>query len=277
MIHQIWFDLGNGSSPREDWCKTWRDMNPSWSYKLWNESECRDLIRDEYPFFLKTYESYKYDIERIDSVRYFILHKFGGFYVDTDAICLKSLDQVLQDFPGDLGVVESGSKVYGVECNNFFIYSKPPNDGHEVTRVDDFWLTVFEEMMERSLRTYSMKTIEVLEMTGPFMLNSVITSSGVGFTLYPWKLFNSEDGLLTDSMYIYHFSLVSWTGPGKFITHLVTDRWVTVITLIALCLLISLECKIFHVLLLYLLWNLYHFTLYFLGRWRTDRLSNPRD
>ena len=48
--------------------------------------------QEHYPWFLPTYRSYPYDIQRVDVLRYFILHHHGGIYIDLDMGCLKKLD-----------------------------------------------------------------------------------------------------------------------------------------------------------------------------------------
>ena len=47
----------------------------------------REFIEKMYPWFLKTYDGYTQEIMRIDAVRYFILHYFGGIYLDIDMEC----------------------------------------------------------------------------------------------------------------------------------------------------------------------------------------------
>jgi len=39
------------------------------------------LIRDKYPWFLKTFKGYPHSIQRADALRYFVLHEFGGIYL----------------------------------------------------------------------------------------------------------------------------------------------------------------------------------------------------
>jgi inositol phosphorylceramide mannosyltransferase catalytic subunit len=41
----------------------------------------------EYPWFLETYDSYLYAIQRADSLRYFLLAHYGGIYLDLDDVC----------------------------------------------------------------------------------------------------------------------------------------------------------------------------------------------
>ena len=44
------------------------------------------LIVARYPWFLETYDGYPYPIQRADSIRYFVLHHFGGIYIDLDDV-----------------------------------------------------------------------------------------------------------------------------------------------------------------------------------------------
>ena len=51
-------------------------MHPSWEYKLWTDEDNRNLIKDHYPWFLKTYDEYDVNIKRVDAVRYFYLYHY---------------------------------------------------------------------------------------------------------------------------------------------------------------------------------------------------------
>ncbi|KAI8627787.1 nucleotide-diphospho-sugar transferase [Xylariaceae sp. FL1651] len=69
-------------------------LNPDWEYKLWTAKVSREFIEYEFPWFLSTYDSYKFPIQRIDVIRYFALRHFGGIYIDLDNGCLQSLDAI---------------------------------------------------------------------------------------------------------------------------------------------------------------------------------------
>ena len=43
--------------------------------------------QEHYPWFLPTYQSYPYAIQRVDVLRYFLLHSLGGVYIDLDMGC----------------------------------------------------------------------------------------------------------------------------------------------------------------------------------------------
>ena len=58
------------------------------------------MIKNHYPWFLDTYNNYKYKIQKIDAIRPFILYHYGGMYVDLDYECFKPFDDAI-DFNKD--------------------------------------------------------------------------------------------------------------------------------------------------------------------------------
>tara|TARA_B100001093_G_C26796933_1_gene1001551 strand:- start:12 stop:884 length:873 start_codon:yes stop_codon:yes gene_type:complete len=93
-IHQIW--LGNKKLPRKyyKWMKSWKNLNHDWEYKLWTEENIKDLG-------IKEFNVYSKEINpgfRSDIVRYIILKKFGGLYVDTDFECVKPIPNSLLNY-----------------------------------------------------------------------------------------------------------------------------------------------------------------------------------
>jgi len=87
IIHQLW--IGSKPAPIK-LMNTWRDKHPEFEYIFWNEIEfekrglifkCKDKI-DE--------------IEEIngkaDIIRWEILYKYGGIFIDADSICIEPFD-----------------------------------------------------------------------------------------------------------------------------------------------------------------------------------------
>ncbi|KAJ3568610.1 hypothetical protein NP233_g5605 [Leucocoprinus birnbaumii] len=72
-----------------------RDMMPDYEYMLWTDAGSREFIAEEYPWFLETFDGYKYNIQRADVIRYFVLHHYGGVYIDLDIGCLRPVDPLL--------------------------------------------------------------------------------------------------------------------------------------------------------------------------------------
>lgn len=56
--------------------------------QLWTNEKSRDFIAAEYPWFLDTFDGYKYPIQRADSIRYFVLAHYGGTYIDLDDVSI---------------------------------------------------------------------------------------------------------------------------------------------------------------------------------------------
>ena len=77
--------------------RTWRDeckmLNPCWEFKLWTDDDNLNLVKTFYPELLPLYEGYDVAIKRIDAVRYMMLHKYGGVYMDMDMTCLRSFNE----------------------------------------------------------------------------------------------------------------------------------------------------------------------------------------
>lgn len=71
------------------------DLHPDWQYKFWTNDTTYHLLMSEYPWFLETWNSYKYPIQRADSIRYFILEMYGGIYIDLDNGCKRDLTPLL--------------------------------------------------------------------------------------------------------------------------------------------------------------------------------------
>jgi inositol phosphorylceramide mannosyltransferase catalytic subunit len=92
IIHQIfhnWKAPGNETIP-SDWDEvraTCKLHNPDFEHRLWTESASRAFLAEHYPWFLHTYDGYKFPVQRIDSLRYFLMLKFGGIYLDLDNVC----------------------------------------------------------------------------------------------------------------------------------------------------------------------------------------------
>jgi GT2 family glycosyltransferase len=90
IIHQIW--IGNKPAPTK-FMQTWKDKNPDFEYIFWNEKE---IIKRDIVFKCKE----KIDeIEEIngkaDIIRWEILYKFGGIFLDADSICIEPIDNEL--------------------------------------------------------------------------------------------------------------------------------------------------------------------------------------
>lgn len=69
---------------------SWRRFHPEWRYELWTHERMEAFVREQYPSCLPLFLGYPDQIQRVDAVRYMILHHFGGMYADLDIECLRS-------------------------------------------------------------------------------------------------------------------------------------------------------------------------------------------
>ncbi|KAI5959165.1 CSH1 [Candida pseudojiufengensis] len=71
------------------------NLHEDYQYILWTDEMAREFISEEFPWFLKTWDNYKYNIQRADAIRYFALYHYGGVYIDLDDGCERRLDPLL--------------------------------------------------------------------------------------------------------------------------------------------------------------------------------------
>ena len=83
IIHQMY----RTTELPEDWAhvpRAWKQLHADYQYMLWTDEQLRQLIADDYPWLLATYDAYPHDTQRWDASRFAILHKYGGVYADLD-------------------------------------------------------------------------------------------------------------------------------------------------------------------------------------------------
>ncbi|KAH8892269.1 hypothetical protein GQ53DRAFT_600731, partial [Thozetella sp. PMI_491] len=113
QIYQNWNDPNDSTLPShwEDARKTCINLNPDWEFKLWDITSSRAFIEVEYPWFLESYDAYKFPIQRVDTLKYFVIRHYGGIYVDLDNGCAASLEPLtyLPAFTtdGDVGALSN--------------------------------------------------------------------------------------------------------------------------------------------------------------------------
>jgi mannosyltransferase OCH1-like enzyme len=95
QVHRIWL----AGTPEPDWIRpfadTWR--RPGWTLRQWSgPEELAPLVNQD--IYDRADELWPGDASRLraDLLRYEILHRLGGVYVDADFECLRPIDVLLE-------------------------------------------------------------------------------------------------------------------------------------------------------------------------------------
>lgn len=175
-IHQIWSGLTE-PLPKyfELLAETWKDNHLEWEYILWDHRMMNDFVAENYPELQSKYLGLNHNIQRWDAIRYLILYKSGGMYVDFDYESIEPLDDILKGHsccfssePEEHAQFVNEKRIY---FNNALMASVP---GHPfMKQVID---AVFDE--SNNGEQFPNKMFEVLKTTGPLMLCDVYEKYG---------------------------------------------------------------------------------------------------
>lgn len=93
IIHQIHLGGSAYTNNMKKWQASWKIKNPTFQYMLWTDHIIRKIpIKNR-----ETLASCSNFSEKSDILRYEILYKYGGVYVDTDMECLREIDTFLKN------------------------------------------------------------------------------------------------------------------------------------------------------------------------------------
>lgn len=118
IIHYCWYGRGKYDATIEKCIESWKQICPDWEFRLWNEENSPMEI----PWCKETYKYQKYAFVA-DYVRFYALYKFGGVYLDTDMLLLKSLEPFLghEVFMGREDAETASMGIIGAEKGHCFM------------------------------------------------------------------------------------------------------------------------------------------------------------
>jgi len=76
----------------------WEEKHPTWEVRFWSDQDIAQFVHEQFPQYEEMWKSYRFMIQRVDSVRYMILYHFGGIYSDMDIYPATALDNLLQQW-----------------------------------------------------------------------------------------------------------------------------------------------------------------------------------
>lgn len=178
IFHQTW-KVSQRPSKTRDWLLSCRTLYPDWDFVLWSDQENTRLIAQYYTWFLETFMKYDSNIKRADAVRYFILHRYGGVYMDLDFICLKHAAPLFQ----------KGLPTFGIQYTAFNSEDLLTYEFARLGSIANAWMAsqpgdlVFDIIIDQL--THSSNEENVLHATGPHFLTKVLQDNyfNVNFSL----------------------------------------------------------------------------------------------
>lgn len=72
--------------------KKLRDLHPAWTYRLWTDDDNRNFVKSHFPEFFDIFQALPKNIMRADVIRYLLMYRLGGLYMDLDYEMLKPFD-----------------------------------------------------------------------------------------------------------------------------------------------------------------------------------------
>lgn len=139
--------------------KTCIEENPSFKYTFWNKTMVDRLVDTHYPELKELYYSYDHWVKRADVARYLVLHHMGGWYLDMDIRCKRSLDELEERaIAGKYSVVFRYTDPWGIS-----------NDFIGITQQHPF-LTDTLKALPYSYKWYIVPYASTIFSTGPMFL-----------------------------------------------------------------------------------------------------------
>lgn len=164
IIHQVWSGI-EGPLPEEfkSLGETWKRDYPDWEYRLCDNKMMIEFVKNEYPEHWFVYQKYPFNVQRWDAIRYLILERIGGMYIDFDYESLRPMNDLLENktccFSFEKAV---GGTLFAV-FNNAMMLSAPNHPFMQ--KIVKF---VFSRMT--LIAQYNSKNLAVFNTTEPYAL-----------------------------------------------------------------------------------------------------------
>jgi len=107
-------------------------LHPEWTYILSTDEDNEKLVKEEFPQYYEVWKNLPKKIQQVDAVKYMLMYKYGGFYLDLDMNPCKNLNELRTKAKGNILVSTLfGWKVY-TECAWFA--STPRHPFHHASK-----------------------------------------------------------------------------------------------------------------------------------------------
>ncbi len=164
IIHQIWSGINEPLPPRFKLLgETWKRDYPAWQYEFWDNQRINTFIQEHYPQYWYVYCKFQYNVQRWDAIRYLILDRIGGMYVDFDYESIKPMDDLIEGrtccFALEKDFISNHFRIF----NNALMISTPEHP---------FIQRIVKYVFSKTIFSYehAPKNMTVFNTTGPYAL-----------------------------------------------------------------------------------------------------------
>lgn len=238
IIHQSWYNTKEDIP--NDWKESkreWIKKHPGWLYVLWNKQMSRDFISKHEPHFLDTYDNFKYEIQRIDSMRYVVLKWLGGVYSDLDIVPRENIE-----------------KYFIISNNNIYLVQSANTPGHYTNAfmisksilASDFWDLAIEKIKYNTKNGwYIGKWMTTMNTTGPILLTETVNdySEVIGKIPQTFNLQSIHDNIVDKRIpVLINLNGGSWHSfDAKLFNFIYSHKWSIIIISILLIIIIIMS------------------------------------
>jgi len=171
IIHQIWSGIEDPLPQYyKDFSETWKCDYPDWEYILWDNGKMNSFVLENYPEYWDAYNQFPYNIQRWDAIRYLILYKMGGMYVDFDYESVRPMGKIIENntccFSQEPVRHRSMTEEF-FDFNNALMLSIPQHF---------FMMKIIDTIFSNSYNKSDKKYRDVFGSTGPWIINRIYNS-----------------------------------------------------------------------------------------------------
>lgn len=194
LLHLVWVGKANQPEYLSKHISKWKDLMPEWNVRLWTNE---DLTTEEVEIdsLIKIHEAEK-GTQKADILKYYIVWKYGGIYVDADVEPIRSLEPII--YMSDLVICHHNEIVWDYIGVGFFAAKR----NHPVLR------KAVDICMSAELNTP-----EPNMTTGPRAFGMAVASvppSDMKYTELPLDCFYWPEGGMTPNRFGSHFFAKAW-------------------------------------------------------------------
>lgn len=197
ILHCIWVGSAAPPSTLKTYLDTWYKLMPSWEIRLWTNA---DITTRNFPEkAIALINKAEKGAQKADIMRYFIIERYGGVYMDVDVIPTRSLEPLVTSFK-DATIIVCHDIPLTWEYISIGFFAAAPH--HPVIQ------TATSLCYKAELNTE-----DIHLKTGPFILGTAVATTGITA--------RNEKSYLLPSNYFYR----NEEFTGRFGTHTYAKMW----------------------------------------------------